>query len=88
MILVAGGGNHRHKVDVSLRAVAVSLLVVILLLQPACKWFAAFDEDDKDDETARILRTTFKEVPGGLTGWFLQVDSDADGYASRVCCLL
>jgi hypothetical protein len=46
------------------------------------------DEDDKDDETARILRTTYKEVPGGLTGWFLQVDSDADGYASRVCCLL
>jgi len=39
------------------------------------------DEDDKDDDTVRILRATFNEVPCGLTGWFLQVDSDADGYA-------
>ncbi len=45
-IVAAGGGNHRHKVDVSLGAVAVSLIVVILLLQPECKWYAAFDGDD------------------------------------------
>jgi len=39
------------------------------------------DDDNRDDETARILRAAFHEIPGGLTGWFLQVDSDADGYA-------
>ena len=50
MILDAGGGNHRHKVDVFLSEVAVSLLVVMLLLQPECKWFAAFDDGDDDDD--------------------------------------
>ena len=38
-------------------------------------------DEDNSDEAARILRAAFNEIPGGLTGWFLQVDSNADGYA-------
>ena len=36
----------------------------------------------KNGDTRSILKLAFDQIPGGLVGWFMELDTDADGYIS------